>query len=918
MTQSTIVGREAEFESIATLLDPDTTGAAAVVLDGEAGMGKTTVWERGVEAARGHGYQVLRCQPAETEATLVFGALGDLLEPVLDQVLPALARPQRMALETALALVEPTEPLARMALARSVLSALRALATREPLVVAIDDVQWLDPATASALEFAARRAEDIPIRYLITRRSDGHESPPLGLARGLGDDSVRVIRISPLLRDELDSLLRSRLELQLPRARLVELHRTSGGNPFYALEIAAAAKRQGLLAGRAALGVPGSLGDLLRERLSELSPRTRDAILLVATSSQATTWLIEKAADTREGLDEAIREGTLEVDGERLRFSHPLIGSVAYGLVSPDERRRAHRRIAEATPDPEERARQLGLGTETADEAVAALLEEAAGTAAARGGSEAAAELYQLAATLTSADLRDTRDRRLFEAGKHSVLVGDVKQGRSLLKDLVDNSRPGPERARARLALADIEADTEHARRLCERALQEAGADSQLLADGHRTLAELVMILGDCPLALENARVAARYAEACADETLLIQSLGVVGHFETYTGEITPGLLEQAVALEESAASSSAHYSPAQIYALRLMYADRLDEARDQLALALDRARETGDEFECRNILNHLTQLEVRAGRWDRADQHARELEELVYRLDFNRVVASYARLLVNAHLGRVDESRAAADEGLAAPEAQEPSILGILLRGARGFIELSCGNSAAAADFLGPAAAALLAMGYRNPGVRPLLPDAVEALIADGRLDEARTLLGALEDGGRRLDNPWALATAGRCRGMLLAHEGDLDSALVAFEQALVDHQRAASPFERARTQLAYGATLRRAKRRADARAALISALELFDSLGAALWAEKAASDLARIPGRAPASGELTETERRVAELVADGKSNKEVAAELFIAVRTVEANLSKVYAKLDIRSRTELASRLAHRSDA
>ena len=917
MTQSTIVGREAEFEAIATLLAPDTARAAAVVLDGEAGMGKTTVWERGVEAARAQGFRVLRCQPTETEATLVFGALGDLLEPVLDQILPALAQPQRMALETALALVEPTEPLARTALARSVLSALRALATREPLVVAIDDVQWLDPATASALEFAVRRAGDLPILYLITRRSDGSESPPLGLARGFGDDSVRVLRVSPLLRDELDTLLRVRLELQLTRTRLVELHRTSGGNPLYALEIAAAAQRQGLLVGRTALGVPGSLGDLLRERLSELSPQVLDAILLVATSSQATTWMIEKAAGSREGIDEAILEGMLEIDGERLRFTHPLIGSVEYGLASPDERQHAHRRIADATSDPEERARQLGLGTETADEAVAALLEDAAEAAAARGGSEAAAELFELAATLTPTELAEGRDRRLFEAAKHSVLVGDVKQGRSLLQDLVDNSHPGPKRARTLLALVDIEADTELACKLCERALKEAGPDSRLLADGHRMLAELLMILGNCPLALDNARIAARYAEACADETLLIQSLGVVGHFETYTGEITPGLLEDAVALEESAASSSAHYSPAQIYALRLMYADRLDEARDRLGLALGRARDTGDEFECRNILNHLTQLEIRAGSWIRAEQHARELEELVDRLDFNQAIASYARALVDAHLGRVDEARAVADRGLAAPEAQEPSILGILLRGARGFIELSYGNSAAAADLLGPAATTLLAMGYRNPGVRPLLPDAAEALIGNDRLDEARVLLAALEDGGRRLDNPWALATAGRCRGLLLAHEGDLDSALEAFEQALVDHERAASPFERARTQLAYGATLRRAKRRADARAAITEALDTFDALGASVWAARAKSELARIPGRARSSGELTETERRVAELVAEGKSNKEVAADLFIAVRTVEANLSKVYAKLGIRSRTELASRLARSSD-
>jgi tetratricopeptide (TPR) repeat protein len=414
------------------------------------------------------------------------------------------------------------------------------------------------------------------------------------------------------------------------------------------------------------------------------------------------------------------------------------------------------------------------------------------------------------------------------------------------------------------------------------------------------------MILGDCPLALEHARIAARLAEECADETLLIQSLGVVGHFETYTGEITPGLLEHAVALEESAASASAHYSPAQIYALRLMYADRLDEARDRLELALNRARDTGDEFECRNILNHLTQLEIRAGSWIRAEQHARELEELVDRLDFNRAMASYARALVDAHLGRVDEARVAADEGLAAPEAQAPSVLGILIRGASGFTELSCGNSAAAADLLGPAAAALLAMGSRNPGVRPLLPDAVEALIADDRLDDARTLLAALEDGGRRLDNPWALATAGRCRAMLLAHEGDLGSALEVFEQALTEHERAASPFERARTQLAYGATLRRAKRRADARAAITEALDAFDALGAAVWAASEVGARA-YPRASRSSGELTDAEWRIAELSQALQQGSGI--EAFISVRTVKRTSEG--SLLGIRSRTELASR-------
>ena len=236
----------------------------------------------------------------------------------------------------------------------------------------------------------------------------------------------------------------------------------------------AAAKRQGLLAGRAALGVPGSLGDLLRERLSELSPPGLDAILLVATSSQATAWLIEKAAGGSEGLDEAVREGVLEVDGERLRFTHPLIGSVAYGLASPDERRRAHRRIADATPDPRRRhgswdsPRRVPTRPSPRCSTKRRRRPPPAEARSGRGALRARCDAHAHRS-------ENTRDRRLFEAAKHSVLVGDVKQGRSLLRDLVDNSLPGAARARALLALVDIEADTVRARKLANARCRRPG-----------------------------------------------------------------------------------------------------------------------------------------------------------------------------------------------------------------------------------------------------------------------------------------------------------------------------------------------------------------------------------------------------------------------------------------------------------
>ena len=207
--------------------------------------------------------------------------------------------------------------------------------------------------------------------------------------------------------------------------------------------------------------------------------------------------------------------------------------------------------------------------------------------------------------------------------------------------------------------------------------------------------------------------------------------------------------------------------------------------------------------------------------------------------------------------------------------------------------------------------------MGFRNPGVRPVYADAIEAQIGAGDL-EVESLIDELERRGRALDYPWARAVAARCRGLLLAARGNLQAAIGELERALAEHQRSTQPLERGRTLLCLGSAYRRAKRRGDARRTLTEALELFDELGAPLWAERAAAELARVPGRAPAAGGLSETERRVAELVAEGLSNKEIAARLFVAVRTVEANLSKVYAKLGVRSRTELVGRLGRQDGA
>ena len=438
-------------------------------------------------------------------------------------------------------------------------------------------------------------------------------------------------------------------------------------------------------------------------------------------------------------------------------------------------------------------------------------------------------------------------------------------------------------------------------------------SDPSLVLRAHNLLSEMYLRSGDMPAALSQTARTIELAEELGDDRALVRAIGTRCAFETYSSEFTVGLLQRGVDLEARTEGASYHYSPLEISGLRLMYGDRLDEARAILERVLAATGDGEDDWEHVIVLQHLTQLEVRAGNWRRAEEIRGEFLLLAERLDWEASTVYYIRALVDACLGRVEAARAAAEEGIALAQPRNDALFGLLCRWTLGFLELSLGDAQAAVAVLGPLPDEMLALGYRHPGARPLLPDALEALIAAGRPEEAERLLPRLEEPGRRLDIPWAIAAAARCRALLLASRGDLEPALRSTEEALAIHHRVLRPLELGRTLLVKGSIERRAKRRADARTTLALALETFDQLGAPLWAEKAAAELARISGRPRAAGGLTETERRVAELVAEGRSNKEVASVLFVTVRTVEANLSKVYAKLGIRSRTELARRLA-----
>ena len=910
-----VVGRAEELNRIDVLWDDVVPHPTGLLLDGEAGIGKTSIWCAGVAGARARGLIVLVARPAERERALPYSALADLLEPALEKV-DELPVPLRHALDSALQRTASDEPAHQLAVSRAVLAVIRALAVDRPVVVAVDDVQWLDPPTENTLAFVVRRVSDMPVRILIARRSDSASPPPLELERALA--RFTVVSVAPLSLSDLDRLLRTRLGVHLPRPRLAQLHRACSGNPLHALEIARSLDATN---SDGDLSIPAELTSVLRRRLDALPPSARDTVLLAAACIQPTPSLVRRAAAGGDGLTVAREHDVLRIERGRLRFAHPLLASSAYATATAEDRRDAHARLAGAADTAYERAHHLAHATDEPDEEIAAELERAATAAAGRGGSEAAADLAEHAARLTPQGSDEWHERRL-TAARYRLTAGDPEGARAALESLIASLPAGPRRAEALASLADVvgAAGPDEAMRLCLQALDEAAGDPALSANIHLGLATFTWNSGAIARSAEHARESVRLAEEVGDRRLLAISLGDLFQCETMLGLLlSDESAAKALALQESLESLPASTYSLPRFQLGIVYTatDRLPEARSLLVTELERVTASGDEAIRWGVHCRLSDLELRAGNLAEALQHAQMALDLVRLLDYpvleRFALAPYAAAA--AHIGDVDAARAAALTVLEQSEESGNRMTAVRARGTLGFVELSLNRAAEAWDWLAPAVDDLIAMEAGELSIFGVAQNAIDALVGLGRLDEATSLIDWVDEKGRPAARSWHRAVAARGRALVAASRGDHAAAQVALDAALAAHATLPQPFELARTLLAQGAIERRAKHRASARQTLTRALELFDELGAARWAEQAAAELARIPGRGPASSELTETERRVAELVVTGLSNKEVAARLFVTVRTVEANLSKVYAKLGVRSRTELANRLGRR---
>jgi DNA-binding NarL/FixJ family response regulator/tetratricopeptide (TPR) repeat protein len=902
-----IFGRAEELSRVFAFVEDDAAGARAIVISGEAGIGKTTIWRAGLQRAVELGLQALVAHPAQSEAGLPYAALADLFATLSDEALDLLPPKQRAAIGTALARIEHTGPLDQHALARGTLALLSAPTSSGPALVAIDDVQWLDGPTASALTFALRRLGSSSLCVLLSMRSEAGQPPDSLLGLESFEQPPRRVDVGPLEPTALGAILREALGEDLARPRVEMLARASGGNPMFALELARQPAAQA--------AASGSLRQTLAARIRELEPAGKTAVTIASAALQPSIDLLLEAGAEERGVRSAMDAGILVRDEDQLSFAHPLLASAAYELLLTGERREVHARLAAVSTRPIERAHHVSRSATGPSAAAAETLEEAARVAAELGDHAGAASFLLRAAELSPDPAGEAVGWRRARAAAELEAAGDVEAAADLARAVRDELPAGLPRVLARRTLvsAAIGATMLYEEALSELslALADAGPDAVAAASIHVQLADMTMTMWRIAESRQHLEAAIRLGESAGAADVVTAALSETGFLDSMCGfGVTASGLHAYERWDGTLTAPNA-YSPRLALGCARMHAGEFAAAaallRDEIAAADARGMEIVEVL----ARNHLAEVQIRAGDWAAAladarvcDEHARQAANAQ-----TSAAAAFPLAYVRALLGDHDGARAVALDGLGRTEAMRDVWYETSLRGVLGLIALAQDDAEGAITVLEPAWTRMQEAGIGNPSIFPVAHVLGEAHAAAGRLEDALAVAAALR-AVPAATHPWCRAMAGRCEALVASAHGDDDGARAALDDALSAHAELPEPFERARTLHVQGRVERRARHWAAARSALTAALTEFDALGAARWAEKAAADLARLPGRRPtAAGELTPTESSVAALVAEGLSNKEVAARLFVSVRAVEANLSRIYAKLGIRSRAELA---------
>jgi DNA-binding CsgD family transcriptional regulator len=900
---SEIVGREEELASLHAFVSEARGGPAGLVIEGDAGIGKSTLWLAGVEHARAQGLRVLSSRPAEAERGLAHAGLGDLFDDVLDDVLPALSLPRRRALEVALLLEEASgDPVDHRALAVAVREVLQRLSEREPILIAVDDVQWLDPSSSSALVFALRRLGANRVLLLLARRL-ADKPQPSELEQALGPERVQRLPVGPLSVGALHRYLRDRLGGPFARQTLLRIHERSGGNPFFALELARVLDVD--LDPLEPLQVPETLEELVRARISGLPASTRDALALASALGTTSESLLEQAGVAADALDAAAVANVIERENGTIRFTHPLLSSVLYRDLG-EERRSVHRRIADVVEDPLLRARHLALSRDKPDAEVARVLDDGARLAADRGAAAVAAELAEQALRLTPVDGRDERHRRALAAARAHHAAGEWTRAQTIATDLLAETEIGSWRVEGLVLLADLESADRSAAML-EEALREAASLPALQAVIHCRLAWATRFKNGS----EHIRAALELAEQLEDDVLRARARAVQAILGWFAGDAkTP---QDLPALAHDFATAVGGEQLVQEATLAVVNTLAPSSTRDEARAFFEREHQEWrerDEPRSARALWGLSWVEFWAGRWKIAAAHAASAHDISIQYGLEVPQDHLPIAVIAVHRGQFELAREHSERALRLAEEQfvfhPPQHMAIL-----GLVALWTGDRSAAAEWLGKADRRAAELGWGEPSVRWWSADYAEMLLELGRIDEAVRVVDVWEADGTRIGREWVLAHVTRCRGLVAAAQEAIDQAASLLQQAVAQHEEVGDPFGRARALLGLGIVRRRARQKRAARVAISDALGGFEQLGAATWVEKARAELGSIGGRRREEG-LTAAELRVAALVAEGQTNREVAAALFLGERTVASHLTHIYAKLGVRSRTELARRL------
>lgn len=910
-----VVGRAPELAVIAEFVDTASRGVTALILRGEAGMGKTTLWSAAVEQARAAGFRVLAARADAAEVSMTYAVLTDLLAQLDESVLAALSAGQRTAVDRVLHDSDSDDAFDESVLGAALRTGIARLAADSPVILALDDVQWLDASTRAVLTFAVRRFSG-PIGVLATVRAEAPAGDSTTWLQASRADGVHRIDLRPLSAAGISNLLVARAGRPLSRPTVRRIAEASGGNPFYALELARVTNDDPVIAD---MTLPGTLSEVIRWRLSAVDHDVRSLLLGAAAASHPSVELlaqirgmsVDRAMDLVEKAESA---ALVEVVSTHVRFTHPLLAAGIYSEATPEQRRATHRALAERVDQPELRARHLALAATSADAETLAALDAAADAAMARGAPSAAAELVDLAIALGG-----ETPHRTIHAAELLFRAGAIDHARSRLEPVTDTLPAGRLRSRALSLLGAICAygnDFSHAVAVLRRAADEAADDDpELYLRSLLRLIPVTGVAGDLAESVELAREAVDCADALGSAALRSEALAMWVMVSFLHGDgVDEEAIATAVRLEDPRSDTHLTYRASAVQAAIWAWTGELGLARRRFDELAGYCEDRGAELPAMWVAEHLTLVDVWRGRYRDAALTAAGAAQRAQQIggQHSAVIAASLLAVTAAYAGRVDDARRDARAAIDGAHACGGHYLAGRPTAALGFLEVSLGDHAAALDLLQPMLTSFDPARGIEIVVGAHLPDAIEALTALGRLDEADGLIGALERGGTQRHRVWMQAVGARGRAMWLAARGELADAEAAAVRALGHHASLPMPFERARTQLLLGQLQQRRRRRRSALDNLEEAAGVFETLGAALWVERSRAALARSAVGASGQPMLTPAERRIADLVVSGMTSREIAAQLFVSPKTVEASLTRIYRKLGIRSRAQLHSAL------